>query len=74
MFNLPPKNHKKIVSIFPGSRRSEVDILLPILIDFIKKMNKKYNDIFYVFHSTAEFNNSTISTRRSDTTSISFSK
>ncbi len=53
------KNHKKIVSIFPGSRRSEVDILLPILIDFIKMMNKKYNDIFYVFHSTAEFNKST---------------
>ena len=30
-----------------------------ILIDFIKMMNKKYNDIFYVFHSTAEFNNFT---------------
>ena len=30
------KNHKKIISIFPGSRRSEVDILLPILINFIK--------------------------------------
>jgi len=51
------KDHKKIISIFPGSRQSEVDIHLPILIDFIKLMNKKYNDIFYVFHSTAEFNN-----------------
>ena len=30
------KNHKKIVSIFPGSRSSEVNILLPILINFIK--------------------------------------
>ena len=50
------KNHKRIISIFPGSRQSELDIHLPILIDFIKMMNKKYNDIFYVFHSTAEFN------------------
>jgi len=53
------KDHKKIISIFPGSRKSELDIHLPILIDFIKMMNKKYNDIFYVFHSTAEFNNFT---------------
>ena len=50
------KDHKKIISIFPGSRQSELDIHLPILIDFIKMMNKKYNDVFYVFHSTAEFN------------------
>ncbi len=53
------KDHKKIISIFPGSRQSELDIHLPILIDFVKMMNKKYNDIFYVFHSTAEFNKST---------------
>ena len=53
------KNHKKIISIFPGSRRSEVDILLPILIDFVKIMNNKHKDIFYVFHSTQEFNKST---------------
>ena len=53
------KNHKKIISIFPGSRHSEVDILLPILIDFVKMMNKKHKDIFYVFHSTSEFNKST---------------
>ena len=50
------KDHKKIISIFPGSRQSELDVHLPILIDFIKMMNKKYNDIFYVFHSTPEFN------------------
>ncbi len=50
------KDHKKIISIFPGSRRSEVDVLLPILIDFIKMMNEKYKDIFYVFHSTYEYN------------------
>ena len=53
------KKHKKIISIFPGSRLSEVNILLPILIDLIKMMNKKHQDIFYVFHSTAEFNKST---------------
>ena len=50
------KDHKKIISIFPGSRKSELDIHLPILIDFIKMMNKKYKDIFYVLHSTPEFN------------------
>ncbi len=50
------KNNKKIISIFAGSRRSEVEVLLPILIDFIKMMNKKHKDIFYVFHSTTEFN------------------
>ncbi len=52
------KNHKKIISIFPGSRKSEIDILLPILTDFIKLMNKKYDDFFYVFHSTSDFNKS----------------
>ncbi len=52
------KNHKKIISIFPGSRKSEIDILLPILMDFIKLMNKKYDDFFYVFHSTSDFNKS----------------
>tara|TARA_B100001146_G_scaffold9127_1_gene7556 strand:+ start:1999 stop:3126 length:1128 start_codon:yes stop_codon:yes gene_type:complete len=50
------KDNKKIISIFPGSRQSEIDILLPILIDFISMMNDKYKDIFYVFHSTSEFN------------------
>jgi len=49
------KDKKKIISIFPGSRQSEVNVLLPILINFIKMMNEKYNDIFYVFHSTNDF-------------------
>ena len=48
------KDHKKIISIFPGSRQSEIDVLLPILTDFIKIMNEKYKDFFYVFHSTTE--------------------
>ena len=48
------KDHKKIISIFPGSRQSEIDVLLPILTDFVKMMNERYNDFFYVFHSTSE--------------------
>ena len=50
------KDKKKIISIFAGSRQSELDNHLPILIEFIKMMNDKYKDIFYVFHSTSEFN------------------
>ncbi len=45
---------KKIISIFPGSRVSELKVLLPILIKFIKLMNKKYKDFVFVFHSTLE--------------------
>ena len=46
-----PKN-KAIISIFAGSRVSEINILMPILINFIILMNKKYSDINYVFHTT----------------------
>ena len=52
------KKHKKIISIFPGSRTTEIKMLLPILIDFVKLMNEKYKDIFFVFHSTSENNKS----------------
>ena len=45
---------KKIISIFPGSRMSELKVLLPILIEFIKLMNTKYKDFVFVFHSTIE--------------------
>ena len=48
------KENKKIFSIFPGSRISEINILTPILFEFIKKMNMKYKDLFFVFHSTQE--------------------
>ena len=48
------KDNKKIFSIFPGSRLSEINILIPILFNFVKMMNKKYKDIFFVFHSTTE--------------------
>ena len=43
-----------IFSIFPGSRLSEINILIPILFEFIKLMNEKYNNMFFVFHSTTE--------------------
>ena len=48
---------KKIISIFSGSRNSEVNILLPILCDFIKLMNKKSNDYIFIFHTTNENKN-----------------
>ena len=46
------KKNKAIISVFPGSRDSEVKKLTPILLDFIKLMNEKYEDFLYVFHST----------------------
>jgi len=45
---------KKIISIFPGSRKSETTVLLPILLDFIQLMNKKSFAYSFVFHSTDE--------------------
>ena len=44
-----------LISIFPGSRKSELEVLTPIILDFIKLMNKKYNDFTFVFHSTKEY-------------------
>jgi lipid-A-disaccharide synthase len=48
------KKDKKIISIFPGSRKSETSVLLPILLNFVKLMNKKYFSFSYVFHATDE--------------------
>jgi lipid-A-disaccharide synthase len=45
---------KKIISLFCGSRSSEVNLLLPILIDFIKLMNAKFDNFTFVFHATDE--------------------
>ena len=45
---------KKIISIFPGSRKSETNVLLPILLDFIKLMNDKENNYSFVFHATED--------------------
>ena len=48
------KDNKKIFSIYPGSRLSEINVLTPILFKFVKMMNEKYEDLFFVFHSTKE--------------------
>jgi lipid-A-disaccharide synthase len=45
---------KKIISIFPGSRKSETRVLLPILIDFINMMNSKDSNYSFIFHVTDE--------------------
>jgi len=45
---------KKIISIFSGSRFSEINVLMPILLKFIKMMKEKYNDIHFIFHTTNE--------------------
>ncbi len=46
------EKNKAIISIFPGSRETETKTLMPILVDFIKLMNKKYDDFLYIFHTT----------------------
>ena len=48
------KKDKKIFSIYPGSRISEIKVLMPILFKFVKLMNEKYSDMFFIFHSTIE--------------------
>ena len=48
------KDNKKLFSIYPGSRLSEIKVLTPILFEFIKLMNEQYDDLFFVFHSTSE--------------------
>ncbi len=50
-------NDKKIISLFSGSRSSEVNLLLPILIDFINMMNAKFDNFTFVFHATDENKN-----------------
>jgi lipid-A-disaccharide synthase len=44
--------NKKIISIFPGSRDSETNVLLPILSNFIELMNKKFHNYIFIFHAT----------------------
>ena len=51
-------NDKKIISLFPGSRKSETSILMPILINFVKLMNKRNEGYFFYFHATEENKNS----------------
>ena len=45
---------RKIISIFPGSRRSETNVLMPILLDFINLMKKNDYTYDYIFHATSE--------------------
>ena len=46
-----------MISIFPGSRNSEINTLMPILIKFIKMMNKKFDSYDFFFHVTNENKN-----------------
>jgi len=46
--------NKAIISVFAGSRISEINILTPILLNFIRLMIQKHEDFIYVFHSTKE--------------------
>jgi lipid-A-disaccharide synthase len=47
-------NDRKIISIFPGSRKSETNVLMPILLDFINLMKKNNYHYDYMFHATSE--------------------
>ena len=49
------EKNNALISVFAGSRKSELEVLTPILLDFIKLMNKKYDDFTFVFHSTKEY-------------------
>ncbi len=53
--NYLANKHKKIISIFPGSRLSEINVLMPILINFIFLSQIKKDNFLYVFHTTHEF-------------------
>ena len=48
---------RKIISIFPGSRLSELKYHVPILIEFIKKMNEEKLNYNYIFHATENSKN-----------------
>ena len=48
---------KKIISLFSGSRSSEINLLLPILISFINLMNTNFDNYLFVFHATEENKN-----------------
>ena len=51
------KKDKKMISLFAGSRTSETNILLPILFNFIKLMNEKFNQYYFIFHATEQNKN-----------------
>ena len=43
------EKNKALISVFPGSRVSEINTLMPILLDFIKLMNRDNQDLFIYF-------------------------
>ena len=47
-------NKNNIISVYPGSRTSEINYHMPILINFLKKMNIKDPYYNFVFHATNE--------------------
>ena len=48
------EKNKALLSVFPGSRVSEIDTLMPILLNFIELMNNNHQDFIYIFHSTKQ--------------------
>jgi len=48
---------KKYISLFAGSRKSEIKIHAPILFNFIKKINNKESNLNFVFHSIDKYKN-----------------
>ena len=48
------EKNKALISVFPGSRVSEIDTLMPILLNFIELMNNNHQDFIYIFHSTKQ--------------------
>ena len=48
------EKNKALLSVFPGSRVSEIDTLMPILLNFIELMNSNHQDFIYIFHSTKQ--------------------
>ena len=46
--------NKKIISVFPGSRISELKLLLPILIKSVNLLSNRFKNIQFIFHSTLE--------------------
>ena len=59
---------KKIISLFSGSRSSEVNLLLPILISFISLMNSSFDGYLFVFHATNE--NKSLITKKIKTSNL----
>ena len=49
------EKNKALISVYPGSRKSEIDILMPILLEFVELMNNSYEDFIFIFHATSEY-------------------